>query len=55
MQVVIQVDPRKKRKYIRKNKKYTQLFSLITLFKCLLAPFKALQAHNFFCGRLSQF
>ena len=47
MQVVIQADPRKKRKY--KYRK-TQLFSLITLFKCWLAPFKALQANDSFVG-----
>ena len=34
MQVVIQADPQKKRKSIRKNKKHAQLFSLLTLFKC---------------------
>ena len=38
---------------IRKNKKYTQLFSLITLFKYWLAPFKALQANNFIFSRAS--
>ena len=47
---MIQADAHKKRKYIWKNKKYTQLFTLITLFKCLLVNFKALQANNFFVG-----
>ena len=37
-------------KLIRKNKKDTQLFSLITLIKCWLVPFEAMQANNFFVG-----
>ena len=37
-------------KLIRKNKKDTQLFSLITLIKCWLVPFEAMQVNNFFAG-----
>ena len=39
MQVVIQADPLN-----------PYLLSLITLFKCWLAPFKALQDNDFFVG-----
>ena len=37
-------------KLIRKNKKDAQLFSLITLIKCWLVPFEAMQANNFSVG-----
>ena len=50
MQVVIQADPLKKRKQLCILFVFPYLLSLITLFKCRLAPFKALQANDFFVG-----
>ena len=48
MQVVIQADPLKKRKQLCILFVFPYLLSLITLFKCRLAPFKALQNNDFF-------
>ena len=48
MQVVIWADPQEKEENTEKQKVYRAIFSLITLFKCWLVPFEALQAKNFF-------